>query len=103
MTSMQNYKNYLMKTKDLIQHIATSTSMPKTHTEDLLNATVAVLQKELLAGKSVQLHNFGTLEMTRKNAREIVHPKTKERTVVPEKMQLTFKATANIKDQLKNA
>ena len=87
-----------MKTKDLIQHIATSTSMTKTHTEELLNATVAVLQKELLAGKSVQLHNFGTLEMTRKNARE-----TKERTVVPEKMQLTFKATTNIKEQLKNA
>ena len=43
-----------MKTKDLIQHIATSTSMTKTHTEELLNATVAVMQKELLAGKSTQ-------------------------------------------------
>ena len=42
-----------MKTKDLIQHIATSTAMTKTHTEELLSATVAALQKELLAGKSV--------------------------------------------------
>ena len=92
-----------MKTKDLIQHIATSTSMTKTHTEELLDATVAVLQKELLAGKSVQLQNFGTLEMTRKNARTVVHPKTKELTTIPEKMQLTFKANAPIKEQLKNA
>lgn len=91
-----------MKTKDLIQHIATSTSMTKTHTEELLNATVAVLQKELLAGKSVQLQNFGTLEMKRKNARVVVHPQTKERTTIPEKMQLTFKANANIKEQVKN-
>ena len=90
-----------MKTKDLIQHIATSTSMTKTHTEELLNATVAVLQKELLAGKSVQLQNFGTLEMKRKNARVVVHPQTKERTTIPEKMQLTFKANANIKEQVK--
>ena len=37
-----------MKTKDLIQQIATSTSMTKTHTEEMLNATVAILQKELL-------------------------------------------------------
>ena len=92
-----------MKTKDLIQHIATSTSKTKTYTEELLNATVSVLQKELLAGKCVQLQNFGTLEMTRKNARTVVHPKTKEKTYIPEKMQLTFKASNNIKEQLKNA
>ena len=92
-----------MKTKHLIQHIATSTSMTKTHTEELLDATVAVLQKELLAGKSVQLQNFGTLEMTRKNARTVVHPKTKELTTIPEKMQLTFKANPPNKEQLKNA
>lgn len=92
-----------MKTKDLIQHIANSTSITKTRTEELLNATVAVLQKELLAGKSVLLQNFGTLEMKRKSARVVVHPQTKERTVIPEKMQLTFKANVTIKEQLKNA
>ena len=91
-----------MKTKDLIQHIATSTSMSKAHTEELLNATVAVLQKELLTGKSVQLQNFGTLEMQRKSARTVVHPKTRELTTIPEKMQLTFKASNTIKEQLKN-
>jgi len=92
-----------MKTKDLIQHIAHSTSMTKVRTEELLSATVAVLQKELLAGKSVQLQNFGVLEMKRKNARVVVHPQTKERTTIPEKMQLTFKANNTIKEQLKNA
>jgi DNA-binding protein HU-beta len=91
-----------MTNKDLINQIAASTSMTKTRTEELLSATVAVLQKELLGGKSVQLQNFGTLEMTRKNARTIVHPKTKELTIVPEKMQLSFKPSNNIKEQLKN-
>ena len=91
-----------MKTKELIQHIATSGSMTKTRAEELLSATVAVLQKELLGGKSVQLQNFGTLEMTRRNARTVVHPKTKELTTIPEKMQLTFKANSTIKEQLKN-
>ena len=92
-----------MTNKDLISQIASSTSMTKTRTEELMNATVAILQKELLDGKSVQLPNFGTLEMKRKNAREIVHPTTKKRTLVPEKMQLTFKASPTIKEQLKNA
>lgn len=91
-----------MTNKDLINQIASSTSMTKTRTEELLSATIAVLQKELLGGKSVQLQNFGTLEMTRKNARTIVHPKTKELTIVPEKMQLSFKPSNTIKEQLKN-
>ena len=87
-----------MKTKDLIQHIATSTSMTKTRTEELLEATVAVLQKESLSGTSVQLHNLGSLEMKKRNARIVVHPKTQERTEVPEKMQLVFKPNQVIKD-----
>ena len=91
-----------MTNKDLINQIASSTSMTKTRTEELLSATVAILQKELLGGKSVQLQNFGTLEMTRKSARTIVHPKTKELTIVPEKMQLSFKPSNSIKEQLKN-
>jgi DNA-binding protein HU-beta len=91
-----------MTNKDLINKIASSTSMTKTHTEEMLSATVAVLQKELLAGKSVQLQGFGALEMQRKSARTVMHPKTKELTTIPEKMQLTFKANASIKEQLKN-
>jgi nucleoid DNA-binding protein len=90
-----------MKTKDLIQHIATSTSMPKTRVEDMLEATVAVLQKELLNGKIVQLPQIGTLEMKRRNARVIVHPKTQIRTEVPEKMQLNFKPNQAAKDMFK--
>lgn len=92
-----------MKTKELIQQIATTTSMSKTHVEELLNATVAVLQKHLLNGTSIQMQNFGTLEMKRRSARVVMHPKTKERTEVPEKMQLTFKANQTVKNQLKNA
>ncbi len=92
-----------MTTKDLINNIAHTTSMTKTRTEELMNATIAVLQKELLAGASAQLQNFGTLEMKRRNARTIVLPKTGERTVVPEKMQLVFKANQVLKDQLKDA
>ena len=91
-----------MTNKNLINKIASSTSMTKTRTEEMLSATVAVLQKELLTGKSVQLQGFGALEMQRKSARTIMHPKTKELTTIPEKMQLTFKANANIKEQLKN-
>jgi DNA-binding protein HU-beta/integration host factor subunit alpha len=60
-----------------------------------------VLQKELLDGKSVQIPSLGTLEMKRRNARVIVHPKTQIRTEVPEKMQLSFKPNQAAKEMFK--
>lgn len=92
-----------MTTKELISKISSKCGMTKVRTEELMNATIAAMQKELLEGKSVQLAHFGTMEMKRKNAREVVHPTTKERTLVPEKMQLTFKPSTTTKEQLKNA
>lgn len=91
-----------MTTRELISEIAGRTKMTKTQTEELMNATVAVMQKHLLAGTSVQLQNFGTLEMKRRGARTVVLPKTGERTTIPEKMQLTFKPYQAVKEQLKN-
>ena len=87
-----------MTTKELINQISSKKGMTKVHTEELMNATVAVLQKELLSGTSVQLQNLGSLEMKKRNARIVVHPKTKERTEVPEKMQLVFKPNQAVKD-----
>jgi nucleoid DNA-binding protein len=92
-----------MTTKELISKISSKCGMTKVRTEELMNATIAAMQKELLDGKSVQLANFGTMEMKRKSAREVVHPSTKQRTLVPEKMQLTFKPSTATKEQLKNA
>ena len=87
-----------MTTKEIINQISSKNKMTKVHTEELINATVAILQRELLAGKSVQLQNFGSLEMKKRNARIVVHPKTQERTEVPEKMQLVFKPNQAVKD-----
>ena len=92
-----------MTTKELISKISSKCGMTKVRTEELMNATIAAMQKELLDGKSVQLANFGTMEMKHKSAREVVHPSTKQRTLVPEKMQLTFKPSTATKEQLKNA
>ena len=37
-----------MTTKELINRIASQSGMTKSHTEELLSTTVAILQKELL-------------------------------------------------------
>lgn len=89
-----------MLTKDLITEIATQTGMTKRRTEELLDATTAIVVENLLQGKAVQLQNLGSLEVKEKGARTIVHPRTGERTIVPAKQQLILRPTAGVKELL---
>lgn len=91
-----------MTTREIINQVAGRTTLTKTLTEELMNATIAVLQKNLLKGSSVQLQNFGTLEMKRRKARTVVLPNSGERTTIPEKMQLVFKPYPTLKENLKD-
>lgn len=89
-----------MLTKDLITEIAVQTGFTKRRVEELLNATTSVVLENLLQGKSVQLHNIGSLEVKEKSARAFVHPKTGERSVVPAKKQLILRPNVAMKEAL---
>lgn len=90
-----------MLTKDLITNIAASLGWSKTKTEEFLSGTVSVITQDILNGDAVQLQGFGTLYIKQKGERIIVHPRTKERSTIPAKQQLSFKPTATIKEELK--
>lgn len=91
-----------MLTKELISNTAAASGLSRRRTEELLSATVSTLADCLRDGQSVQLQGFGTLELRQTNPRTTVHPRTKERIVTPAKMQLTFKPSVALKDELKN-
>ena len=89
-----------MTTKELIAAIAQETGMRKTDVSRLLSATVDVSVKQILDGKSIQLQNFGMLEVKTKNPRTYIHPRTGQTTQVPEKRQVSFKQNPILKDTL---
>lgn len=89
-----------MTTKELIAGIAQETGMRKADVARMLNATVEVTTQHLLEGHSVQIQNFGMLEVKTKNERAYVHPRTGVRSVVPEKRQISFKQNPALKEAL---
>ena len=91
-----------MTTKELITSIASDTKMTKKRVESLLSAMTRVILDGSTEGKSVQLKNFGTLEVKTKKPRKIVYPKTKEVSMTEEKRVLSFRPNTNIKDEVKN-
>ncbi len=91
-----------MLTKELITKIAAETGMTKKQVEELMDTTCAVMLESLCAGKTIQLMGFGTLEPKKRAPRLVVHPKTGERTMTPEKTQIVLHPANALKDELKN-
>lgn len=89
-----------MTTKELIHSIESATGMSREDVSLLLNTTTEVMVDELLSGHDILVQNFGTLEVKKKNERLCVHPKTGERTLIPAKMQISFKQNSSLKNQI---
>lgn len=90
-----------MTTKELITHIAAETGMTKRHTEELMTAVTDVISQSLHAGTSVQLQNFGTLEVKQRAARKITNPKTGETSLSQAKRVISFRPNERLKDMLR--
>lgn len=91
-----------MLTKELITTLAEQTGITKKRAEELLDVTSAVIVESLCNGQTVAIQNIGNLEPKQRAERVIVHPKTGERSVTPAKMQISYKPSTAIKEELKN-
>lgn len=82
-----------MTTKELIARVAKASGATKSDTADMLDAAEDIIIQTLLDGNSVQIQNFGTLEVKTKKERISVHPRTGEKSIIPPKQQINFRAT----------
>ena len=90
-----------MVTKDIISKIAQASDFTKPQVDELLSTTISVITQEVLAGKTVQIQGLGAFSVKEKRERVMVHPRTKERSLIPAKKQLSFKPTTAVKEALK--
>ena len=90
-----------MLTKEFLGKIANASGLTKKEVEHLLTTTNAIVRENLMVGKSIPLQGVGVLEVKTRKERTFVHPRTGERSTVPGKNQLTFRAVDNLKDELK--
>jgi len=90
-----------MNTLELTSSLAQKLLLSKTEVTQRLEDTVAVVIAELLKNKSVSFHNFGTLEVKKREERISVNPASGKRMLVPPKLVVKFKMSNSLKDKLK--
>ena len=91
--------------KELIDSIAERTGVKKSGAERVLNATLAEIERALLAGQPVTLHGFGTFELKKfelkkRDARTGRNPRTGEPVEIAASTTVAFKPAKALKDSL---
>lgn len=69
------------------------------------SSIIAALNEEIAAQLSdcnfIAIQGFGTFEVKKKLEHVVVNPGTRQRMLVPPKMEIKFKASSVVKDKLK--
>jgi len=83
---------------DLIEAVAKEAKLEKTKAKAAIEATVAIITKELKRNGKVQLTGFGTFASTKRKKRTGVNPKTGEKIIIPARKVPKFTAGKALKD-----
>ena len=90
-----------MNNKEFVSELSKRLGYTLKDTTLLLNATIGVMTKELQEGNQVVIQGFGTFEVKKKMERISVNPVTRQRMLVPPKLVLTYKPSAQLKEKFK--
>ncbi|MBR0163295.1 MAG: HU family DNA-binding protein [Lachnospiraceae bacterium] len=89
-----------MNKAELIEAMAKSNKLSKRENEEVVNAFVDVVTKELKKGGKVQLVGFGTFEVGKRAARTGRNPQTGEEIKIKASKAPKFKAGKALKDSV---
>lgn len=90
-----------MNNKEFIAEMARRMEQTTKDTSALVQGLCAEIEAYLEDEDTISLPGFGTFEVKKKLERVVVSPSTKQRMLVPPKMVIGFKASTNMKEQLK--
>ena len=84
----------------LIEKVAARTGKTKKATEAILEATLATIADELIAGNKVKFIGFGTFEVRERKARTGTNPRTGELIEIADSKVPAFKSAALLKKRV---
>lgn len=85
---------------DFVTHVAKEMDMPKTVAAKALNAVMAVIGEQLMAGNDVALPEIGTLSLSVRPEREGRDPRNGGTVIIPQATVLKFKVAPKLKKMI---
>jgi len=90
-----------MTKRDLVVRIAEETGLTQNHVADVVQKTLDYISAELIAGRTIELRNFGVFEVKVRKSRKGRNPNRPEHEVViPERSVVRFRPGKELKEQV---
>lgn len=89
-----------MNKAQLVELVAEKTKTTKSQSEQILDATLKIIQDALKKGDDVKLVGFGTFSRNTRKPRQGRNPKTGETVKIPSAYVPRFKPGKDLKDSL---
>lgn len=90
-----------MNKAKLVEMVAARTKTTKSQSENIIDATLQIIQETLKKGDEVKLVGFGTFSKAARKPRQGRNPKTGETVEIPSGYVPRFKAGKDFKDTVK--
>jgi len=95
--------NYIMNKKEFLKTIARKHSFSYNETSKIMESFVDTISEEIVKGNKVKITGFGTFYLSKRKARQIVHPRKKgEYIQLGETYKPAFKPTTKFIKKIKN-
>lgn len=88
----------MFQSKEFVAAVAEAAGASKKDAENIINATLAQIEKVLVAGGKVQFVGFGTFETRERGERTAKNPQTGAEITIPASKAPAFKAGKALKD-----
>lgn len=88
-----------MNNKDFVSELSRRLGYSQKDSSALLSALVAEISGQLEEDRIVSLSEFGNFEVRKKLERVVINPATQQRMLVPPRLVVAFKPSAQLKDK----
>lgn len=88
-----------MNNKDFVSELSRRLGYSQKDCSALLGALVAEISGQLEEDRIVSLSDFGNFEVRKKLERVVINPATQQRMLVPPRLVVAFKPSAQLKDK----
>ena len=88
-----------MTKRDLVVKIAKETDLIQNDVAQVVQKTLDYIAAELVAGRTIELRNFGVFEIKVRKSRKGRNPRdTKNEVIIPERAVIKFRAGKELKE-----
>ena len=90
-----------MNNKEFTSELAERLGYTIKDTSELINSLLASMTQELEEGNMIAVQGFGSFEVKKKAERISINPASKQRMLVPPKLELSYRPSNTLKDKFK--